>query len=61
MLLLEIIGLVLLYTIWQIEKDDPKNLGTANVLNRMMIAGLFVLGFFFVVVDVLEFLLDITG
>ena len=61
MLLLEIVGLVLLYTIWQIEKDDPKNLGTANVLIRMMIAGLFVLGFFFVVVDVLEFLLDITG
>lgn len=61
MLALEIIGLVLLYTIWQIEKDDPKNLGTANVFIRLVMVALLVLGSAFVVVDILNFLVDITG
>lgn len=61
MLALQIIGLVILFIVWQIEKNDTKTLDSASVFIRLMIAGLFVLGLFFVAFDILDFLLEITG
>lgn len=61
MLALQILGLILLYVVWQIEKNDTKKLDSASVFIRLMIAGLFILGLFFVVFDILDFLLEITG
>lgn len=61
MILLEIIGLALLWTIWQLESNDTKKLGKKDALIRIVLGGLIVVGIFFLFIDILDFILEITG
>lgn len=61
MILLEIIGLALLLTIWQLESNDTKKLGKKDALIRVVLGGLIVVGIFFLFIDILDFILEITG
>lgn len=61
MILLEIIGLALLLTIWQLESNDTKKLGKKDVLIRIVLGGLIAVGIFFLFIDILDFILEITG
>lgn len=61
MILLEIIGLALLLTIWQLESNDTKKLGKKDALIRIVLGGLIVVGIFFLFIDILDFILEITG
>lgn len=61
MILLEIIGLALLLTIWQLESNDTKKLGKKDALIRIVLGGLIAVGVFFLFIDILDFILEITG
>lgn len=58
MLLLEIIGMVLLYSIWKYETQTDKHLSMADLLIRLVIVGLVILGGFILFIDLLNYTLD---
>lgn len=61
MILLEIIGLALLFTLWQaISSDDIKFESSAFIL-KVALTSLIVFGSILLFVDILDFILEITG
>ena len=61
MYLLEIIGILLLYAIWKYETQDTKELDTADIFIRVMIAGLALLGGAIIFIDLLNLIIDKVG
>lgn len=61
MLLLELIGLALLLTIWQIIKSDEETLNSTNLFLKITIGSMIVATSLLVFADLLDFILDITG
>ncbi len=61
MLLLELIGLALLLTIWQLIKSDEEALNSTNLFLKITIGSMIVATSLLVFADLLDFILDITG
>lgn len=61
MLILEIIGIFLLYWVWKYETQDTKDLGMPDLFIRVMIAGLAILGAFIIFIDLLNLIVDKVG
>ena len=61
MLLLELIGLALLLTIWQLIKSDEETLNSTNLFLKIAIGSMIVATSLLVFADFLDFILDITG
>lgn len=61
MLLLEIIGMLLLYAVWKYETQDAKDLGMPGIFIRVMIAGLALLGAAIIFIDFLNLIILKVG
>jgi len=57
MILLEIIGMALLYAVWKYETQDAKNLDLPDMFIRVMIAGLALLGGAILFIDLLNYII----
>ena len=59
--MLELIGLALLLTIWQLIKSDEETLNSTNLFLKITIGSMIVATSLLVFADFLDFILDITG
>lgn len=59
MILLEIIAMSLLYIIWKKDTQNSYDYSQGQVLIRLLITGLAIIGGFIIAIDIIEFILDI--